>query len=60
MEAQNQGVAIKGYHTANGIFNASEFMEEILKKYKNISFNWAGASHRNGATESAINMVVTI
>ena len=26
-EAQSQGVVIKGYHTDNGIFNASEFME---------------------------------
>ena len=26
-EAQSQGVVIKGYHTVNGIFNASEFMK---------------------------------
>ena len=26
METQSQGVVIKGYHTHNGIFNASEFM----------------------------------
>ena len=26
-EAQSQGVVIKGYHTDNGIFNSSEFME---------------------------------
>ena len=31
-EAQSQGVAIKGYHTDNGIFKASEFMKELLKK----------------------------
>ena len=31
-EAQSQGVAIKGYHTDNGIFNTSEFMEDLLKK----------------------------
>ena len=31
-EAQSQGVVIKGYHTDNGIFNSSEFMEELLKK----------------------------
>ena len=35
-EAQSQGVVIKGYHTDNGIFNALEFMEEILKKQQNI------------------------
>ena len=28
-EAQNQGVVIKGYHTDNGTFDASEFMEEL-------------------------------
>ena len=31
-EAQSQGVVIKGYHTDNGIFNYSEFMEDLLKK----------------------------
>ena len=29
-EAQSQGVVIKGYHTDNGILNASEFMEELF------------------------------
>ena len=33
-QAQIQGVVIKGYHTDNGIFDASEFMEELLKKQK--------------------------
>ena len=33
-EAQSQGVVIKGYHTYNGICNASEFMEELLKGSK--------------------------
>ena len=31
-KAQSQGVVIKGYHTDNGIFNSSDFMEELLKK----------------------------
>ena len=30
-EDQSQGVAIKAYHTDNGIFNASDFIEEMLK-----------------------------
>ena len=47
-EAQNQGVVIKGYHTDNGIFNSSEFMEELLKKQQKIRFSGAGASHQNG------------
>ena len=51
---------IKGYHTDNGIFNASEFMEEMLKKQKKIRFSWAGSSHQNGAAERAIKTVVTM
>ena len=47
-EAQSQGVAIKGYHTDNGIFNASEFMKELLNNQKKIKFSGAGASHQNG------------
>ena len=59
-EAQSQGVVIKGYHTDNGIFNASEFMEDILKKQKNIRFSGAGASHQNGESERAIKTLVTM
>ena len=51
---------IKGYHTDNGIFNASEFMEELLKKQLKIKSSEAGASHQNGVAERAINMVFTI
>ena len=50
---------IKGYHTDNGIFNSSEFMEELLKKQQKIRFSVAGASHQNGAAERAIMMEVT-
>ena len=42
MEDQSQGVVIKGYRTDNGIFNVSEFMEELLKKHQNIRFSEAG------------------
>ena len=48
-QAQIQGVVIKGYHTDNGIFNSSEFMEELLKKQQKIIFSGDGASHQNGA-----------
>ena len=51
---------IEGYHTDNGIFNASEFMEELLKKQQKIRFSGAGASHQNGAAERAIRAVFTI
>ena len=59
-EVQSQGVAIKRYHTNNEIFKASEFMEELLKKQKNIRFSGDGASHQNGAAESAIKTLVTM
>ena len=59
-EAQSQGVVIKGYYTDNGIFNSSEFMEELLKKQQKIRFSGAGASHQNGAAERAIKTVVTM
>ena len=49
-------MAIKGYHTQNGIFNSSEFMEKLLKNNKNIRFIEAGASHINGAEERTITM----
>ena len=48
-EAQIQGVVIKVYHTDNGIFNSSEFMEELLKKQQKIRFSGAVASHQNWA-----------
>ena len=47
-EAQSQGVVIKIYHTDNGIFNSSEFMEELFKKQRNIRFIGTGTSHQNG------------
>ena len=42
-EAQSQAVLIKGYHTDNGIFNASYFMEDLLNKQQKIRFSGAGA-----------------
>ena len=44
-EDQSQGVVINGYQNDNGIFNASEFMEELSKKQKKIRFSGAGALH---------------
>ena len=51
---------IKGYHTDNGIFDALEFMEDLLKKQKNIRFSGDGASHQNEESERAINMLVNM
>ena len=49
---------IKGYQTDNGVFNCSEFMEDLLKKHQNIKFSGYGASHKNGAADRVINTVV--
>ena len=57
---KSQGVVIKGYHTDNGIFNSSEFMEELLNNQQKIRFIGSGASHQNGAADCAIEMVVTM
>ena len=59
-EAHSLGVVIKGYQTDNGIFNASEFMEELFKKQLEIRFSGSGASYQNGAAERAIKTVVTM
>ena len=57
---QNQWVVIKVYHTDNGIFNDSEFMEELLNKEQKIRFSGASALDQNRLVERAIKMVVTM
>ena len=59
-ESQSHGMEIKGYHTDNAIFNASEFMEELLKNQQKIIFSGAGSPHYNGASYCAIKIVVTM
>ena len=53
-------MVIKEYHTDNGIFNASEFMEELLKKQQKIRFCGDGASHQNVSSERAIKTLFTM
>ena len=53
-------MVIKGYHTAYGIFNASDFMEDMSKKQQKIRFSGAGASHQNGEAERSIKTVITM
>ena len=59
-EDKIQGVTINVYHTDNGIFNTSKFMEELLKKQKKIRFSGSSDSHQNGSEERAIKTVVTM
>ena len=58
-ESQIHGVVIKVYHTDNRIFNASYFMEELLKNQQKIMFSGTDASHQNGVVESAKKALVT-
>ena len=53
-EDQIQGVMIKGYHTDNGVFNAT------YNNQQNIKFSGAGSSYQNGAAERSIKAVVTM
>ena len=57
---QSQIVVIKVYHNDNGIFNASECMEDFLENQKKESFSGTGTSHQHGAEECAIKAVVTM
>ena len=59
-EAQSQLVVINGYHTNNWVFNALEFMEEMLNNQPNIKFSGDGASHKNGSSECAIKTLFTM
>ena len=59
-EDKSQGVVIKGYHTDNGIFNASKFMEELLNKHNKIRFSGAGTSPQNRPADRAIKTVVNM
>ena len=52
-EDKIQGVMINVYHTDNGIFNTSKFMEKLLKKQQKLRFSAVGASHQNGAGSRA-------
>ena len=42
-EDKSQGVMINLYHTDNGIFNQSKFMDDLLKKQQKIRFSGASA-----------------
>ena len=57
---QSPGVVIKGYHTYNGTFNDSYFMEDLLENHKNIRCSGSGASHQNGAPDCATKTVITM
>ena len=57
-EDKSQVVMINLYHTDNGIFDVSHFMEELLKKQQKIRFVGVSASHKNGEADRTTKTVV--
>ena len=53
-------VAVKHYHSDNGIFNAETFTESCEEDGQPQSFSGVGAQHQNGETERAIMTVVSM
>ena len=51
---------IKVYHTKLGIYNNSEFIEDLMKNQKNVIFGEADALHQNGVAEHTIHVVFTM
>ncbi len=52
------GVRVKNYHTDNGVFTSSYFMQCLLDKQQNIRFAGVGAAHQNGVAERSIRTIV--
>ena len=59
-QAYLDGVIINQYHTDNGIFKASVFLEHIANKNQTIKFYGSGTPHQNGITEWAIGVTVAM
>ena len=59
-ENKSKGVMVNVYHTDNGIFNNSKFMEGMLKKQQNIRFSGPKNLHQNGSAERTIKTMVTM
>ena len=54
------GINVKHYHTDNGIFTKTKFMQEIESNNQIISSCGVGAHHQNSHAERAIRTVLTI
>ena len=56
--AQGCGVAVKDYHTDNGIYTSKEFMRELNEAGQGLTLSGVDAQFQNGAAENAIKIVV--
>ena len=59
-KASQEGVIIQSYHSDNGIFNSTDFMEHLNTRNQTIRFSGAGAAHQNGIAERAIKTMVNM
>ena len=59
-KASQEGVTIQSYHSDNGIFNSTDFMEHLNARNQTIRFSGAGAAHQNGIAERAIKTMVNM
>ena len=53
-------VAVKHYHSGNGVINLGTFAKSCEEDGKTQSFSEVGAQHQNGETERAIQTVVSM
>ena len=59
-QSYGEGVTIKAYSSINGVYQAKDFMNELLKKGQGIKCSGVGGHHHNGVAENAIKNVTKI
>ena len=57
---RTMGVRAQAYHGDNGVFNSTEFQQELELSGQTMTFSGVGAHHQNGIAERAIQIVVEI
>eukprot|EP00804_Cyclotella_cryptica_P012739 CCRYP_019202-RA/>CCRYP_019202-RA protein AED:0.43 eAED:0.27 QI:0/0/0/1/0/0.5/2/0/558 len=60
IHAADVGVAIKGYHTDNGVFSSAAFRSHCDELGQSLRFSGVGAHHQNGVAERAIQTVTNM
>ena len=55
-----EGVAIKAYSSDNGVYQARDYMNELLKKGQGIKRSGVGGHHHNGVAENSIKNITRI
>ena len=54
----SMGVTVLTYHSDQGVFTASQFQDELLKRNQVLSYSGTGAQHQNAVAERAIGVIV--